>query len=210
MMMAHERPPTVECAARGPGVPAASRPVAAASGSADAARIHTGPIDARTFAELYPSLRRFAAAVSPAHVDPDDLVQEALARVLRRPSTVEPIAAPAAYLRQSVLNAERSLRRTAVRRRAIDPILAADEATTPIYPSDLALLDALDAGDRALLYLTAVERWTFAEVGALLDKPEASLRVRASRLRKTLRDQLALEREPDERPRSTEGDHRDG
>ena len=173
--MAHEHPPTAGC-------------VASTAGALDA-----GPLDARTFAELYPALRRFAAAVSQAHVDPDDLVQDALARVLRRRSTAPPIESPAAYLRQAVLNAERSSRRTAVRRRAIDPILAADEATVPVYPSDLALLDSLDADDRALLYLTAVERWTFAEVGTLLDRPEASLRVRASRLRKTLRDQLAAD-----------------
>ena len=178
--MAHERPPTVERAVVGDPDATVAETVEPAAAA----------IDARTFAELYPALRQFAAAVSPAHVDPDDLVQDALARVLRRPATAAPIETPAAYLRQAVLNAERSSRRSAVRRRAIDPILAAEEASTPVYPSDLALLDALDPDDRALLYLTAVERWTFAEVGAVLNKPEASLRVRASRLRKTLRDQL--------------------
>ena len=34
--------------------------------------------------DLYPSLRRFAAVVGPAEVEPDDLVQEALLRVLER------------------------------------------------------------------------------------------------------------------------------
>ena len=197
--MAHERPPTVERAVLG-----------------DPDATVAGPLDAAAFRELYPALRRFAAAVSAAHVDPDDLVQDALARVLRRPATAASIETPAAYLRQAVLNAERSSRRSAVRRRAIDPILAAEEASTPVYPSDLALLDALDADDRALLYLTAVERWTFAEVGVLLNKPEASLRVRASRLRKTLRDQLAAdveaasERDPDDRTGPTKGEHDDG
>ena len=98
--MAHEHPPTAGC-------------VASTAGALDA-----GPLDARTFAELYPALRRFAAAVSPAHVDPDDLVQDALARVLRRPATAAPIETPAAYLRQAVLNAERSLRRSLQRPRA--------------------------------------------------------------------------------------------
>ena len=38
--------------------------------------------DEATFAALYPSLRRFAAVVGNYHDDPDDLVQEALTRVL--------------------------------------------------------------------------------------------------------------------------------
>ena len=109
---------------------------------------------------------------------------------LRRPATAAPIETAAAYLRQAVLNAERSARRSAVRRRAIDPILAAEEASTPVDPSDLALLDALDPDDRALLYLTAVERWTFAEVGVLFDKPEASLR-RNTRRRGSSRHRLS-------------------
>ncbi len=34
--------------------------------------------------ELYPSLRRFAAVVGSADIDPDDLVEDALQRALRR------------------------------------------------------------------------------------------------------------------------------
>ena len=33
--------------------------------------------------ELYPKLRRFAAVVGPSEVDPNDLVQEALVRVMQ-------------------------------------------------------------------------------------------------------------------------------
>ena len=149
-----------------------------------------GAIDEATFRELYPALWRFAAAIGASHVDPDDLVQDALTAVLRRPAAAEPIVSPAAYLRQAVLNAERSLRRTAARRGAVDPLLAVDDVVTPTYPSDLALLDGLAADDRALLYLTVVERWTFAEVATLLDKPESGLRMRATRLRRMLREQL--------------------
>lgn len=39
--------------------------------------------ESRLFAQLYPGLRRFAAVVGPTEVDPDDLAQEAVARVLR-------------------------------------------------------------------------------------------------------------------------------
>src|SRR4051794_22848320 len=39
--------------------------------------------DDELFADLYPSLRRFAAVVRPPEADADDLVQEALVRALR-------------------------------------------------------------------------------------------------------------------------------
>ena len=39
--------------------------------------------DAGIFEELHPALRRFAAVVGGPTVEPDDLVQEALARTLR-------------------------------------------------------------------------------------------------------------------------------
>jgi DNA-directed RNA polymerase specialized sigma24 family protein len=39
--------------------------------------------DARLVREIYVALRRFASVVAPPGIDPDDLVQEALARRLR-------------------------------------------------------------------------------------------------------------------------------
>ena len=68
-------------------------------------------------------------------------------------------------------------------------LVTADEIGAT-YPSDLSVLDALDPLDRALVYLAAVEGWSFADVAALLDRPEASLRVRASRARARLRELL--------------------
>jgi hypothetical protein len=53
--------------------------------------------------ELYPSLRRFAAVVGRADVDPDDLVQEAFTRLLvsRRREDVRDLGA---YLRRTIVN----------------------------------------------------------------------------------------------------------
>ena len=42
------------------------------------------PDDGALFARLYPGLRRFAAVCGSFDTDPDDLVQEAVARTLRR------------------------------------------------------------------------------------------------------------------------------
>ncbi len=40
--------------------------------------------DFEIFADLYPKLRRFAAVVADLDMEPDDLVQDALAATLRR------------------------------------------------------------------------------------------------------------------------------
>lgn len=40
----------------------------------------------RILDDLYPALRRFAAVAAPADLEPDDLVQEALVKVLKRRS----------------------------------------------------------------------------------------------------------------------------
>jgi Sigma-70 region 2 len=53
---------------------------------------------------LYPRLRRFAAVVAPAEVAPDDLVQEALERLLARDTSG--IVNVEAYLRQTMLRLE--------------------------------------------------------------------------------------------------------
>lgn len=53
--------------------------------------------------ELHPALRHFAAAVRPPVVDPDDLIQEALARTVRRTSLAE-MDQPLSYLRWTIMN----------------------------------------------------------------------------------------------------------
>ncbi len=140
-------------------------------------------LDAAAFARLYPGLRRFAAVGSLPDVDPDDVVQEALTRCLRRLEQ-GPIERIDRYLRRIVLNLEMSRRRTAGRRRVVDPLLATSTQARVAYPSDLDPLHGMDPTDRAVLYLTVVEGMTFAEVA------EASLRVRASRARRRLRDEM--------------------
>lgn len=59
-----------------------------------------------------------------------------------------------------------------------------------MYPSDLDPLRGMEPIDRALIYLTAIEGMPFGEVAELLELPEASLRVRASRARRRLRISL--------------------
>ena len=145
------------------------------------------------FEMLYPELRKFASVVASPDIDPDDLVQEALAKVLRSGSLDE-IDNPGAYFRQAILNLEISHRRRWARwrqrahRAPMMPLRV--EAT---YPSDLALLQCLAPFDRALLYLTVVEDLPYAVVADMIGGNEKTLRSRASKAKSRLRGVLAKE-----------------
>jgi len=148
------------------------------------------PDDDELFAALYPSLRRFAAAIRPPHVDADDLVQEAVARALRTKRSLGAIDDPARYLRVAVLRIASNERRGWSRRlrafaRAADPPETHD---TP--PSDLAELLRIAPSDRAALYLTAVDGLSHREAAQLLGCSEDAARTRAARARRRLREAL--------------------
>jgi RNA polymerase sigma-70 factor (ECF subfamily) len=136
----------------------------------------------------YPVLRRFAAVVGPADVEPDDLVQDAFVAVLRR--GLDGIDDLDAYLRRTVLNLSSNERRRWLRRkRADERQLAVEEVVTTSFV-DVADLLRLPVDVRAVLWLAEVEGWTHAEIGHLLGCSEESSRARASRGRRRLR--LAL------------------
>ena len=149
----------------------------------------------RCFAAVYPAVRRFASAVGPPGVDPDDLVQEALARVLRR-NRLGDIEHLQAYLQTTVLNLARNHRRSWLRGlRALDRI-GPTEDSADAYPSDLADLMRLPPETRAVLYLVEVEGRGFAEVADVLGLTAEAARARASRARHALRDAIGLELDP--------------
>lgn len=146
------------------------------------------------FRILYPSLRRFAAVVGPYEIDPDDLVQDAVARVLAK-GPLTALDHPAAYLRRTILNLAKDRRRgfarwrTAVGRHGAEPAAAAD-----VYPSDLSILLSLDSGDRAVLFLAFVEGLSFEEVAASLGCTPAAARQRSTRARQRLRTVVGEDR----------------
>lgn len=152
-----------------------------------------GDAESRIFAELYPSLRRFAAVVGPIESDPDDLLQEAVARVLRH-HRLDQLDHPGAYLRTTILNLASNQRRGfAIRRRAMARLAAGEAPSRDVYPSDVADLLRIPAPERAVLYLTEVEGYRYAEVGEMLGCSEAAARKRAMRGRRRLYAQLAEE-----------------
>jgi DNA-directed RNA polymerase specialized sigma24 family protein len=147
-------------------------------------------LDAEVVCRLYSPLRRFAAVVASADVEPDDLVQEALERALRlRP--LRDLDDPLSYLRRAMLNLASNDRRSSGRRQRALILLSRTAEPSPMsYPSDLTVLGGLAPTTRAVLYLAEVENWTYAEIGAQLGCTEAAARARAARGRRALRSQL--------------------
>jgi RNA polymerase sigma-70 factor (ECF subfamily) len=154
----------------------------------------TDPDEWRIVEDLYPSLRRFAAVAAPFDMEPDDLLQEALVKVLSRRALGE-LDHPAAYLQRVMLNLAASHSRAmGARRRALARAVAShDPQVEPAYPSDLAYLYALPPTERAALYLAEVEGFRFEEIGRMLGCSEATARKRASRGRRRVRVTLATE-----------------
>ena len=140
--------------------------------------------------ELYEPLRRFAAVIGRYDVEPDDLVQEAYAKVLRRAEADIDDLGP--YLRRTIANLATDERRR--NRRGADVVaqLRPGDARDT-YPSELSELMRLPARVRALLYLVDVEGLPTADAGALVDMHGPAARVALMRARRRLRAELTVE-----------------
>ena len=146
--------------------------------------------DSELFEELYPGLRRFAAAIGPIETDPDDLVQEAVARTLRQHRLID-LDDAGAYLRRTIANLASNQRRGFARWRvAIGRVASTEEGRLAEYDSDLADLMRVAPEHRAVLYLVEVEDRPYAEVAELLGITEEAARARASRARRQLRIEM--------------------
>lgn len=143
---------------------------------------------------MYDRLRRFAGAVGPWDMDPDDLLHEALVRTLRR-GPLNELENPEAYLRRTITNVARNwVKRQGVARAAQRTLEAhAQLSTDPDYPSDLGDLLELNPIGRAVLFLHDIEGHPFAEVAELLGISEANSRQIAARARGILRQQIEEE-----------------
>lgn len=181
----------------------------------------TGPgvsaADAERFRELYPALRRLAAVAAPSDLDPDDLVQEAVARVLSRGGLAD-LDHPLAYLRRTIVHVASNHNRSRGReRKALHRVADADresgEGRGEAYPSDLAELDLLDPVDRTAVYLADVERLPVTDVAEAIGAGTVATRARLSRARRRVRAAIAAmetteARGPTAGPRPTGGGDR--
>ncbi|HEX7167740.1 MAG TPA: sigma factor-like helix-turn-helix DNA-binding protein [Acidimicrobiales bacterium] len=158
--------------------------------------MHAGSADdAVTFRSIYPSLRRFAAVVGPLEDEPDDLLQEAVARTLRRTS-LSALDDPERYLQTVMIRLASNRRRAlgTMRRalaRAGTPTVTAAAAAE--FPSDVADLFHLPPQTRALLFLVEVEGWPFRDAARVVGCTEEAARARASRALRQLRAELIEE-----------------
>lgn len=155
----------------------------------------------QTFARLYPQLRRFAAAAAAVDIDPDDLVQTALAQALSG-GPLSRFDSPEAYLRRAIVNlASNERRRLGRRRRTMARYTTGwSEHTADTYPSDLTELSSLSPSTRALLYLREVEGRGYDEIATMLGVTAASARATASRALRRLRAENHGEQNFDAKP----------
>jgi RNA polymerase sigma factor (sigma-70 family) len=140
---------------------------------------------------LYPALRRIAAVAGSVDIEPDDLVQEALVRTLRR-RTISDLDNPLAYLRRTIVNLASNQRRSLGRQRKAVARLAAEESWLPSYPADIEAILDLPPRHRAILYLVEVEGVPYAEAADQLGMTAIAARAMASRARKKARHALEV------------------
>lgn len=151
--------------------------------------------DDELFARLYPALRRFAGVVGPPESDPDDIVQEAVGRALRR-GPLTALDDAGSYLRRAIVNVSSNERRRLGRwRRARQRVEMRERAVgePASYPSDVADLLRLPPATRAALWLVDIEGRSFDEVAELLGSTSEAVRARASRARRALRQTITEE-----------------
>jgi RNA polymerase sigma-70 factor (ECF subfamily) len=140
---------------------------------------------------LYPSLRRIAAVAGSVDVEPDDLVQEALMRTLRK-GKISDLDNPLAFLRKTIVNLASNQRRSLSRKRKALGRLSIEEGWSPSYPADIEGILDLPPRHRAILYLVEVEDVPYAEVAEQLGITTVAARAMANRARKRARAALEV------------------
>jgi RNA polymerase sigma-70 factor (ECF subfamily) len=140
---------------------------------------------------LYPSLRKIAAVAGSVDVEPDDLVQEALVRTLKRGPLTD-LDNPLAFLRRTIVNLASNQRRSLGRKRRAVGRLTGEEAWLPSYPADIEAILDLPPKQRAILYLVEVEDVPYAEAAEQLGMTTQAARTLANRARKRARHALEV------------------
>ncbi len=178
-------------AGRPSGVTRVERFGAGGSGDPVALEARWDPDGIRQLRDLYEPLRRFAAVVGRFDVDPDDLVQNAFAKVLARPCAEIRELGP--YLRQAIVNLATDERRRSTRTNVALRRIGPPPASTDAYPSDLEDLLHVQPRVRALLYLVEIEREPIADAAEVVGMSHSSARVALMRARRRLRAELTME-----------------
>ncbi|MEO6510800.1 MAG: SigE family RNA polymerase sigma factor [Nocardioides sp.] len=148
-----------------------------------------------------PSLLRLAYVLTGNRADAEDAVQDALSRALPRWERIRAVGDPDAYVRRMVVNAHTSWWRK-FRRRETPVAEAFTPGTTDVTAGDehdrvwRACL-ALPETQRVAVVLRYYEQLEYAEIAALTDVAEGSVRSRVSRGLAALRATLGEEENDD-------------
>jgi DNA-directed RNA polymerase specialized sigma24 family protein len=164
---------------------------------ADGGGAHVGlgerwdPDGIRRLRELYEPLRRFAAVIGRLDVDPDDLVQDAFAKVLARdPGDIRELGP---YLRRTIANLATDERRRSTRTIGVLRKVGPPTSDGDCYPSDLEDLMRVAPQVRALLYMVEVEGQPIADAASVVGMSNSGARVALMRARRRLRAELTME-----------------
>ena len=153
----------------------------------------------QTYADLAaarrPALVRLAVMLTGDPEVAQDLVQSTLANVARHGDKVAGMTAPAAYLRRALVNEHLSWRRRLKRQPPPAPLEIDPPGHDPTHRVDLRdqtwrLLATLPRQQRTVLALRYYEDLSDAEIAAVLECSEGTVRSHASRALATLRAQL--------------------
>lgn len=149
-----------------------------------------------------PALLRLAYTLTGNRADAEDLVQEALSRALPRWNRIVRVEDPNAYVRRMVVNAHTSTWRRFGRREVPSSLRPEPERAAPesrVASDDSRRLwlacRSLPAAQRTAVVLRFYEQLEYAEIAALTDVREGTVRSRVSRGIAALRAELG---EPDE------------
>ena len=150
-----------------------------------------GPEGIQRLRDLYEPLRRFAAVIGSWDVDPDDLVQNAYAKVLaKHPDDIRDLGP---YLRRAIVNLSTDERRRTTRTNGVLRRIGGPLSATDSYPSDLEDLMRVEPRVRALLYLVEIEGQPVADAAEVVGMTNGSARVALTRARRRLRAELTME-----------------
>jgi DNA-directed RNA polymerase specialized sigma24 family protein len=148
-------------------------------------------LEGELITSLYPFLRRIAAVAGSFDVEPDDLVQEALVRALRK-GPISDLDNPLGFLRKTIVNLASNQRRSLSRKRKALGRLSMEEGWLPSYPADIGAILDLPPRQRALLYLVEVEDVPYAEAAEQLGMTTVAARAMANRARRRARSALEV------------------
>lgn len=139
--------------------------------------------DGQVFRRIYSDLRRFAAICASPSQEPDDLLQEAVARTLVRHHLAD-LKDPGAYLRTVIANLARD---AAKHDRVVQRTPMKTSSWEDSYPSQLSDLGRLSADERAAVFLIDVERMSIRSAAQVLDCSVSHARTLRSRAHRKLR-----------------------